>query len=110
MKMITRVVGFEKIGERNRIANGRIHVNHSIEPASGSNPVIDCLARSFVHRTVIRVTAKRSDGCSVDAQFGSVRLVDELSVSVDQIRCNTLASAAANVVDAFEENQPTHAV
>ena len=110
--MIAGIVRRIQIRLRRWITHEGVEINQAIVNGVGAKPSVHGFSRGFVCRRVIAAAAERRDGRAVRANVARMRFVGELGVGTNQIRRQRRTAAcacAADVVDALEHNQVTHA-
>ena len=69
---------------------------------NGSNPGVDRLTRGFMIGGEVMVPAERRDRRAIGHDVAGMSLVDKLSISGDEIGCDSSLAVPADVVDALE--------
>lgn len=115
--MVAAVVSRDEAVGMLRVAHDDVEVDDGIEVAGSADPLVDGLAIGLAERTwmVVGRTDVGSDCRAVDSQAVRVSPLDNLLVHGDEAlddcgvirgRDFAVASEAAEIVDAFEDDQP----
>ena len=120
MQVVAAVVGGEQLIGMLGIADYGIEIDHRIEVAVGADPLIHGLAVRFAGWPgVIKTGANvRCDGGAIDQQSVGMGARDDLLIGGEDTpheggmvfrRDFRMLGQAAEIVDAFEDNDPSHA-
>ena len=118
MKVVAAIVGWQEMVGVRGIADDRIEVDDGVEVSWSADPRIDCLAIGFAQGAGVVVVGADvgRDGGSVDEKLVGVGARDDLLVggedSLDEGGVFVggdfpVASQAAEIVHAFEDDDPT---
>src|SRR5262245_12533972 len=112
MQVIARIVGRKQVGQRHRVADDGVEINHAVVEGIGSEPGVDSLPGCFASYGVIGMAAEWRYRCPVRAQVARVSFVGKLRISVDQIcrqRRSRGGTCTPYVINTLKDDQPAGA-